>query len=437
MEEIDVVEKIVTTEPEIPVYVPYAGYTVPGIASFDSGDFHVDNFGNVKFSDEIDKIRDDAQDAADAAAASASAAATSETNAKSSEDAAKQYAADSLVSETNATAAKNAAVDAQEAAEAAEAQTLEYRDSAETYKTDAYNSKVAAETAQHAAENSKNLAIQQADKASDFADAANSYMQQASNFASSANTSAQSASNNALLAEQYRNEAKEYAKKEYIVVDSFADLPNPGDSAFIYLVPTSGGASNDSYSEYLWISEDNKYEYIGSVNDVDLSNYAQVNGNYQGMTVGAATRATQDGDGNIITDTYATKAENASKYTKPAAGIPESDLTESVQEKLNASYKVYPQTLPAAAWSGNQQTVTVSGLTDNAIVQIFPTDASAAAYAQAGISVTQNGSVLTFTCETVPTVNLSVTVWITGYTLTATVTTEENAAGGTTYTITL
>lgn len=98
-------------------------------------------------------------------------------------------------------------------------------------------------------------------------------------------------------------------------------------------------------------------------------------------------------------------------------------------------YKVYPQTLPAAAWSGNQQTVTISGLTDNAIVQIFPTDASAAAYAQAGISVTQNGSVLTFTCETVPTANLSITVWRTGYTLTATVTTEENAAGGTTYTI--
>lgn len=238
MEEIDVVEKIVTTEPEIPVYVPYAGYTVPGIASFDSDDFHVDNFGNVKFSDEIDKIRDDAQDAADAAAASAS----------------------------------------------------------------------------------------------------------------SANTSAQSASNNALLAEQYKNEAKEYAKKEYIVVDSFADLPNPGDSAFIYLVPSSGGASNDSYSEYLWISEDNKYEYIGSVNDVDLSNYAQINGNYQGMTVGAATKATQDGDGNVITDTYATKTEVGAKYTKPADGIPESDLASAVQTSLGKANTAL-QSVPLATSS--------------------------------------------------------------------------------------
>mgnify|MGYP002796598331 CR=1 FL=1 len=161
--------------------------------------------------------------------------------------------------------------------------------------------------------------------------------------AGEAAASAASAQNSADLAKGYMEQAKDYAKKEYKVYDSFDDLPIPGDSAFIYLVPSSGGASNDSYSEYLWISEDNKYEYIGSVNDVDLSNYAQINGSYPQMSVGNATtaqnatKATQDGDGNVITDTYATKTEVGAKYTKPADGIPESDLTESVQEKLNAS----------------------------------------------------------------------------------------------------
>lgn len=48
------------------------------------------------------------------------------------------------------------------------------------------------------------------------------------------------------------------------------------------------------------------YDVFGSF--VDLSNYAQINGTYSGMTVGAATKATQDGNGNNIVDTYVDKA---------------------------------------------------------------------------------------------------------------------------------
>ncbi len=70
-----------------------------------------------------------------------------------------------------------------------------------------------------------------------------------------------------------------------------AELPRPGDSAFIYLVPTGLGTSNDSYSEYLWVTESNDYEFIGTTADIDLSNYAQINGTYAGMTVGNATNA--------------------------------------------------------------------------------------------------------------------------------------------------
>lgn len=56
-----------------------------------------------------------------------------------------------------------------------------------------------------------------------------------------------------------------------------------------------------------------------------------------GGTVGInVSRAAYDGDGNDISETYATKTEVNAKYTKPATGIPESDLSEGVQDKLNS-----------------------------------------------------------------------------------------------------
>lgn len=42
-----------------------------------------------------------------------------------------------------------------------------------------------------------------------------------------------------------------------------------------------------------------------------------------------------DSDGNSITSTYATKSELSYKYTKPAGGIPKTDLVSSVQSSLN------------------------------------------------------------------------------------------------------
>ena len=70
-------------------------------------------------------------------------------------------------------------------------------------------------------------------------------------------------------------------------------------------------------------------------------------GTYPDMTAGnatnaqSATKATQDGDGNVITSTYATKAENAAKYTKPSTGIPATDLSSDVQADLAAGATAY------------------------------------------------------------------------------------------------
>ena len=73
-------------------------------------------------------------------------------------------------------------------------------------------------------------------------------------------------------------------------------------------------------------------------------------------------------------------------------------------------------TLSSSGWSSNSQTVTVSGvLADESaqMIQPMPTIASQSAYIEAGILCTnQAANSLTFTCQTVPTSNLTVYVVI-------------------------
>lgn len=73
-------------------------------------------------------------------------------------------------------------------------------------------------------------------------------------------------------------------------------------------------------------------------------------------------------------------------------------------------------TLTAAGWSSNAQTVTVSGVVASETAQLItptPAIASQSAYYEAGIMCTgQAANSLTFTCQTVPTSNLTVYVVI-------------------------
>lgn len=79
--------------------------------------------------------------------------------------------------------------------------------------------------------------------------------------------------------------------------------------------------------------------------------------------------------------------------------------------------KVYPITLVASAWSSNSQTITVPGVLADETKQLItpaPALASQAAYLAAGVLCTgQAADSLTFTCQTVPTGNLTVYVAIT------------------------
>ena len=75
-------------------------------------------------------------------------------------------------------------------------------------------------------------------------------------------------------------------------------------------------------------------------------------------------------------------------------------------------------TLPASGWSSNTQTVTVSGVSADETAQLImpvPALASQTAYYEAGILVTgQAANSLTFTCQNVPTEDLTVYVVIQG-----------------------
>ena len=192
--------------------------------------------------------------------------------------------------QSKAETAQEAAEAAQEAAETAEANAEAAEQGAQAAQAAAEKAQGKAEDAQAAAETAQAAAETSAGEAASSASAAADSAAEAADSATAAAESANSAAGSALEAQGYMEQAKEYAKKEYALYDSVDDLPIPGDSAFIYLVPQTGG-EEDKYAEYLWISETQRYEFIGTVNDIDMSNVAYINGTYPDMTVGNANHA--------------------------------------------------------------------------------------------------------------------------------------------------
>ncbi len=53
-------------------------------------------------------------------------------------------------------------------------------------------------------------------------------------------------------------------------------LPAVGDEFTLYLVPNPDGENPDLKKEYIWIAEEARYEYLGSVGTIDLSNYLTI-----------------------------------------------------------------------------------------------------------------------------------------------------------------
>jgi hypothetical protein len=98
-------------------------------------------------------------------------------------------------------------------------------------------------------------------------------------------------------------------------------------------------------------------------------------------------------------------------------GEPTKDLQAAPKQYVDALKPLARTiTLTAAGWSSNTQTVTVSGVVASETAQLItptPAIASQSAYYEAGIMCTNQGTnSLTFTCQTVPTSNLTVYVVI-------------------------
>lgn len=87
------------------------------------------------------------------------------------------------------------------------------------------------------------------------------------------------------------------------------------------------------------------------------------------------------------------------------------DALRSLYEGGKASY--VNVTLTADGWSNNSQTVNVSGVAETSAVIVAPDPENHVAYAESGVyCYAQGGGILTFRCEDVPTISLSVNVVI-------------------------
>ena len=78
-----------------------------------------------------------------------------------------------------------------------------------------------------------------------------------------------------------------------------------------------------------------------------------------------------------------------------------------------ATYTQIEITLTVAGWSGNSQTITVSGVTTNNAVIISPAPSSYLSYGEFGVYCSaQATNSLTFACDSTPDVALTVNIFI-------------------------
>ena len=201
------------------------------------------------------------------------------------------------------------AVDAKQAAESAKAAAETAAANAETSKNDAEDAAAQAGTSASAAQGSAGAAASSASQAAGSATQAAQAETAAENAAQTAQTqagaaagSAQAAAGSAQTAGEHAQDAEEFAElaRQYAEIgiqpntdySSLDELPRPGSTKFIYMIPNSNTEPVDSYSEYLWVPDKSDYEFIGSTK-IDLTDYAKQNGTYSDLTAGKAVRLSQ------------------------------------------------------------------------------------------------------------------------------------------------
>lgn len=117
----------------------------------------------------------------------------------------------------------------------------------------------------------------------------------------------------------------------------------------------------------------------------------------------------------VIPTTSALTADSNVPVTSGGVKTAIDNVTSSVNTQIAGKQDTLTSTvitLAAASWSNGEQTVTgITPVTATNIVWIAPTSASQADYTACGVYATAQGAgSLTFTCDTAPTVDISVTV---------------------------
>lgn len=236
---------------------------------------------------------------------------------------------------------------------------------------------------------------------------------------------------------------------------AFANLPAPsaGNLGYIWNVTDSfttdarflegAGVSYPAGTNVAVVQNGNSYAFDVYGSFVDLSNYAQINGNYPNMTVGNATNASQLGGvaassyarttgtysgmtvGNATNAQSANTADTADKVAN-ALTIIQGDTTTTYDGSAARSVTIATGgvdrttvTISTSAWSNNSVTLTAASypvlenVTPTSDIQFICDNASAASFINNGVDLTGQGSgSITFTCESTPAASISGRIFI-------------------------
>ena len=226
---------------------------------------------------------------------------------------------------------------------------------------------------------------------------------------------------------------------------AFADLPTPSASnlGFVYNV-TDAFTTDNRFVEgagkkypagtnvgIVLQGESYMFDVMGS--EVDLTNYAQIDGDYPSMTVGNATNAghasSADSATSATSATNATNATNATTASKVANNLTinvngnstvyNGSSAQTININTSEGMEAVAVTIPTSKWSSKSAILTgtdypaIANVTANSTVQLIAADNSAAAFITNDINLTaQAAGSLTISCGTTPTASVSGTIMI-------------------------
>lgn len=198
---------------------------------------------------------------------------------------------------------------------------------------------------------------------------------------------------------------------------AFADLPTPSASNVGYVYNITDAFTTDSRflegagikypagTNVGIIQQGSSYMFDVFGTDMDLSNYAQIDGDYPDMTVGEAGKVTNALTINFNGTQTVFDGSAARTVTISTGGAAQVDVVEI--------------TVPTSRWANRAATLTsadyaaIAHVTEGSTVQLTAADNSAATFITADINLTsQAAGSVTLTCATTPSSSVSATLII-------------------------